>query len=166
MSGRRSPQTGFSTGSLATKMILALLIAIISAAIATFGAWKLDQKVLNCGTMPRAVISLILLGIAVWVAVLIQAAINLKVPGAYGPVQFWINNEEADNFMFGPRVWAMFSLLGGFWVAILTGISAIVSLFFKNEKIQWNRLIIPAVAISIFALACFWFEHYRFYPSA
>lgn len=68
--------------------------------------------------------------------------------------------------MFGPRVWEMFSLLGGFWVAILIGISAIVSLFFKNEKIQWNRLIVPAIALFIFVRACFWFEHYRFYPSS
>ena len=53
---------------------------------------------------------------SVWVATVIQAAIWLKTPGAYGPVQYWHSDETAMAFMMGPRVLSLFLMLGGFWL--------------------------------------------------
>jgi hypothetical protein len=147
-------------------MVSSLLIASCSAVFACFFAWWFDQHVLNCGTKFRAVVSLILLCIAVWVAVLIHSSLLLKVPGAYGPVQYWVGSEAAHDFMSGPRVWTLFLMLGGMWLAGFTAIIAIVSLFIGSDRSRWNRLIVPSVSVIVFIIAYYWFVRCSFYPSA
>lgn len=147
-------------------MIKPLLIASCSAVFSCYFGWKLDQQVLNCGTRFRAVSSLLLLCIAVWVAVLIHSSLLLKVPGAYGPVQYWVGSEAAHDFMSGPRVWALFSMLGGIWIAGFTVINAIISLFLRPEQSRWNRLIVPSISVIVFIIAYYWFIRCGFYPSA
>jgi hypothetical protein len=147
-------------------MTASLVIATGSAGLACYLAWRLDQRLLGCGTRWRAVVSIILLGIAVWVATLIHSALLLKVPGAYGPVQYWVGSNAAHDFISGPRVWALFSMLGGMWIAGLTAIAAVVSIFLKSERPRWTRLIVPSMALVVFALAYYWFIRCGFYPSA
>ncbi len=144
----------------------AVLIAVAAAAIAGYALWQLDQRILNCGTPWRAAASIALLVVAVWIAVLIQTSLFLKIPGAYGPVQFWYNDPAADSFMQGPRVWAVFSILGGLGLSIITIVTAIAALFFHAENLKWYRLVVPSIANAIYALAYYWFVSYNFYPSA
>ncbi len=144
----------------------AVLIAVSSAGVTGYLAWRFDQRTLNCGTPWRAAVSVALLVVAVWIVVLIQSAILLKLPGAYGPVQFWINDPAAASFMMGPRVWALFSIVGGLVLSVITFVAAISALFFNTKNSRWYRLATPSIALAIYALACYWFIHYNFYPSA
>ncbi len=147
-------------------MVTSILIASSSAVLACYFVWRLDQQRLNCGTKFRAIASLVLLCIAVWVAALIHSSLLLKVPGAYGPVQYWVGSEAAHDFMSGPRVWALFSMIGGMWVAGFTAIAAVVSLFLKSEESRWTRLIVPSISIIAYIITYYWFIRCGFYPSA
>ena len=146
----------------------AVIIAIIATLVAsTIGVaiWLLDQRVLWCRTAFRAAVTTALTVVATWIAVVIFSAFWLKVPGAYGPVQYWHSDPTAD-FMFSVRVGALFLMLAGFALAALTLVTTVVSLFFPAEDNRWNRLIAPIVALALFALAWYWFDHFRFFPSA
>ena len=147
-------------------MNTSLLIATTSAIVTCIIAWWVDQQILACSTKFRTVLSIILLGIGVWVSVLIHSSLLLKVPGAYGPVQYWVGSEKAHDFMSGPRVWALFSMVGGMWIAGFTAIATVISMLLKSNNSRWARLIIPSISLIIFVLAYFWFIRCGFYPSA
>ena len=147
--------------------MLALIIASILALVTGVGSFLIDQRSLRCGTIWRAWPSTILVVVAVWVAVLILASMLLKTPGAYGPVQFWINSPAADWFMMGPRVWTMFiTIAGALFLVPLTILTFIVSLFFYSKHNRWYRIVVPLAAITMFAFSYFLYSHYEFYPSA
>jgi hypothetical protein len=82
--------------------MIAFLLATLAAILTAVGAWSADQRLLRCGTVFRGVVATLLMVASVWVATLIQAAIWLKTPGAYGPVQYWHSDETAMAFMNGP----------------------------------------------------------------
>lgn len=144
----------------------AVLIATITALLTVYGAWKLDQEVLKSRTVFRAIASVVLLGTSVWVVVLIKVSLLLKIPGAYGPVQYWVGDQAAHDFMSGPRVWAFFAILGGMWIAGLVTLSTLISLPLKSKGTRWFRIVVPSMSIAIFALACYWLITCGFYPSA
>ncbi len=146
--------------------MLAILVATIVAAVAGIAAWLVDQRLLRCGTACRAVVATVLVVISIWIAALIQAAFWLKVPGAYGPVQFWHSDPNALDFMSGPRTLSLFLILGGMGLAALAAVAGLVSLFFPSERPRWWRLVVPAFAIGAYALAHYWFLAYEFFPSA
>lgn len=153
-------------GILPAVIMIAILLATVVASVTGIAMWLVDQRLLRCGTVLRAGVAIILIVISIWVATLIQAALWLRVPGAYGPVQLWDRDPSATDFMSGPRVLSVFLIVGGLWLAILSGVASILSLFFAAERRRWCRLIIPVFAITVYVLARYWFIAYEFYPSA
>jgi len=148
--------------------MIAVLLATLAATLTAVGAWSADQRLLRCGTVFRGVVATLLMVASVWVATVIQAAIWLKTPGAYGPVQYWHSDETAMAFINGPRVLSLFLMLGGFWLATLVAVASVVSLFFPSVTL-WRRglrLIVPGLAVGVYVLAWHWFVAYEFFPSA
>ena len=148
--------------------MIAFLLATVAATLTAIGAWSADQRLLRCGTVFRAAVATVLMVASVWVATLIQAAIWLKTPGAYGPVQYWHSDETAMAFMSGPRVLSLFLIFGGFWLAAVVAVASIASLLFPCASLRrrWYRLVVPVLAIGVYALAYHWFVAYEFFPSA
>ena len=146
--------------------MIAVILSILISAATVFIAWKLDQRKFRCETPLRAFASLILLALSTWVTAIIFLSLLLKVPGAYGPVQFWVGSEEAHYFIMGSRVIALFSVFGGVVVAAVTALAAIVSLFIAPTEHRLRRLVLPGVALSIYAGAFFSFLYFEFYPRA
>ncbi len=146
--------------------MVALLIATVFAFAAGLGTWLLDQRLLRCRTRLRAAVATSLTAVATWTAVLIQSALLLEIPGAYGPVQYWHNDPGAMDFMMTARVLALFLMFPGWLLAALTPIVAFVSLLSPADGNRWNRLVVPTVALAVFGLAISWLGHYDFLPSA
>lgn len=144
----------------------AVLIASIAAALAAVAGWWLDQRRLACATRWRALPATLLLLVSVWVTALILATFALKVPGAYGPVQYWHSDAKALAFMSGPRTWAMFAVWGGVLLAPVVTITMFVSLFRPSEVSRRRRVALPALALMALSAAFALFATYRFYPSA
>lgn len=145
---------------------LVVLIATVAACLAAWAGWRLDQRRLTCATHWRAVPATLLMLASVWVAVLIVATFALKVPGAYGPVQYWYPDPAAMDFMMGPRVWAMFAVLGCLWgLAPITAIVAIVSLRRPSPVPARRRLVMPGLALAAFGVALWLFAVFRFFPT-
>ena len=145
---------------------LVVLIATVAACLAAGAGWWLDQRRLACATRWRAVPATLLMLVSVWVAVLIVATFALKVPGAYGPVQYWYNDPAAMDFIMKPRVWAMFAVLGSLWLAPAVTILAVVSLWRPSELPARRRLVMPALAMVAFGVAFGLFAVFRFFPTA
>ena len=78
-----------------TSTILTILILV--------AAWFIDQKSLGCQSPVRMVFALITLAIGSWICLTILFACLFQVPGAYGPVQYWVGDMEAHRFISGPR---------------------------------------------------------------
>lgn len=143
---------------------LAMLIALAVAAGLTAGAWWLDQRILRCGTVWRTVPAAGLLAIGAWVATLIPLAIWLRVPGAYGPVQYW--GDAGVSFIMGARTLALFLMLLGMLFGAATAVLTLVSLFFRATSSRWLRLILPVLAGGFYAVAYYLFGTYEFFPTA
>jgi hypothetical protein len=146
--------------------LIAMLLATVVGAAVGFAAWFVDQRLLRCGTAFRAVVATMLAAISTWVAMLIHSAIWLRVPGAYGPVQFWYNDPNASAFMMGPRLLSTFLMIGCFGLVVLTAIATVISFFFVRERFRWRRLVVPVLANGAYALAHYWFMAYEFFPCA
>ena len=150
-----------------TGATLVVLIASVAACLAAWAGWRLDQRRLACATRWRAVPATLLMLVSVWVAALIVATFALKVPGAYGPVQYWYNDPNALDFMMGARTWALFAVLGCLWgLAPITAIVAIVSLWRPSQVPARRRLVMPALALVAFGAAFALFVVFRFFPTA
>lgn len=135
--------------------------------VIVISAWFLDQKVLGCKSPIRAVLGLITLAIGTWIGTTIAFALAFEVPGAYGPVQFWVGDTEAHRFIQGPRTTAFFAIWGGLLSSGLSVLAAGLSLVLgPKEETRLARLALPAFALAIYALSWWMFIHYRFYPSA
>jgi hypothetical protein len=143
--------------------MIAFLIAVIAAAIVSSCGWFIDQRILRCQTPGRMIVALVLLGIATWLIALIQSAFWLKVPGAYGPVQYW---GATGLYFMWVRVLAMFADLAGMFVAVLVLVATIVSLFVESRTPKSFRCIVPAIALAVYALAGYMYFEYEFFPSA
>ncbi len=96
---------------------LAAMIAVALSTTLTFAivvcGWFLDQKALGCKTPTRAILGLIPLAIGAWICLTIIFAFTFKVPGAYGPVQYWVGDTQAHRFIRGPRTVALFAIWSG-----------------------------------------------------
>ena len=104
---------------------------IVSTSLTTviiIGGWVLDQNALGCKTPIRAVLGLITLAIGSWICLTIVFAFAFKVPGAYGPVQYWVGDPEAHRFISGPRTVALFAIWGGLLFSGLLGLATAVSM--------------------------------------
>ena len=146
--------------------MIAFIVSILITAATVVAAWKLDQGKFQCQTPLRAFVSVVLLALGTWVTAIIFLSLQLKVPGAYGPVQFWAGSEEAHYFILGARVLALFCMLAGVGIAAVTVIATLVSLFIEPFERRFHRLALPAVAFSVFGMAVFSFGYYGFYPRA
>ena len=142
--GRRWPdgvsgrgQTGNLSQTLAA--MAAVIIATLVASTTGVAIWLLDQRLLWCRTAFRAAVTTALTVVATWIAVVIFSALWLKVPGAYGPVQYWHNDPTAD-FMISVRVGALFLMIAGFALAALTLVTTVVWLLFTAEDKSLKRL--------------------------
>lgn len=147
-------------------MILSVAVATLVALLTGMSAWFLDQRYLEVGSRPRAVLAVALIGLSAWLVGLILTAIWLEVPGAYGPVQFWGDSPAALDFMRGPRVWAMFLALGGLPLAAVTLGVAVLALFLRPFRRRWWRLLVPGSALGLYAFAIYLISHYGFTPRA
>lgn len=144
----------------------AVLIAAAVAALAASAGWWFDQRRLACPTRWRAVPATLLMLVSVWVAALIVATFALRVPGAYGPVQYWHSDPKPLAFMMGPRTWAMFAVWGSVLLAPLVAIVSLVSLRSPSRVPARRRLVMPALALAAFGAAFALFAVFRFFPSA
>ena len=143
-------------------VVIAIVLALGVSAVAVYS----DQRLLRCGTPLRLVCAVALLAIAAWTISIILAADLLHIPGAYGPVQFWVGSSEAYSFM-NVRVLTLFLLVpAGFPLFVLTVIAMIASLFFKSNTSRRYRLLIPGIALCAFGIAWYMFVEYYFFPSA
>ena len=149
---------------------LAAMIAVALSTTLTIAivvcAWFLDQRALGCNTPVRAILGLIPLAIGAWICLTIIFALAFKVPGAYGPVQYWVGDMQAHRFMRGPRTVALFAIWGGLIFAGLSVLATIVSLALKPHEGQFKRVTVPTAALAIYGLSWVLFIHYGFYPSA
>ena len=144
----------------------AFALSIIIAFTSSLVVWRIDQSKYSCATKFRLVPTVALVLLSVWLISLIILSRILEVPGAFGPVQFWVGNERAYSFIEGPRIWALFVAIGGLGVVAATVISTTISIFVKSLSNRWYRLVTPAVAISLYGVAYYLMVYYNFYPSA
>lgn len=141
----------------------ALIIALVAASCAACGGWYIEQRVLGCPNSARRFLTLMLLGISVWLITLIHSAFWLEVPGAYGPVQYWDDDEEA--FMAVRAVAMLVTLIGLLLAVAVLGLT--LNAFVVGSS--WSALvqgIVPALALAAYALAYRIFVTYGFFPSA
>ncbi|MEM9448400.1 MAG: hypothetical protein AAGA75_07685 [Cyanobacteria bacterium P01_E01_bin.6] len=135
-------------------------------AVITIGGWVLDLNVLGCKTPLRAILGLITLAIGSWIWLTIVLAFALKIPGAYGPVQYWVGDPEAYRFISGPRIVALFAILGGLLSSALLGLATAASVVRGPKGTRFKRIILPTFALANYGLAWWLFINCGFYPSA
>jgi hypothetical protein len=144
--------------------------AVIASTILTIlilvAAWFIDQKSLGCQSPVRMIFALITLAIGTWICLTILFACLFQVPGAYGPVQYWVGDMEAHRFISGPRTFALFAILGGQFVAGLSALVTIVSVVSGPRELRVKRMIVPLAGLAIYGLSWWMFIVCSFYPSA
>ena len=149
--------------------LAAMLAADLSTALTVIirvGGWWLDQKMLCCRTPVRATLGLVPLAIGSWISLTILFALAFKVPGAYGPVQYWVGSAEAHRFIAGPRTVALFAIWGGILFTSLSAMATAISLTRSPTGTRLKRMVLPAVALASYGLAWWLFIRCGFYPSA
>ena len=139
------------------------IAGIVAVLLVSVGHW-LDHFMLKCQGPLRLGIALALMGIGGWLIIAIHAAFWLRVPWAYGPVQFW-DDAPGEAFM-AVRTLALFLVLAGVLLAMALVVATAGSLFRRSPVPRWRRLVVPAVALGVFAFAYYTFITYQFYPSA
>jgi hypothetical protein len=143
---------------------IAVIVAVIGAILLVSAGHWLDHFVLKCQSPLRLGVALALMGIGGWLIIVIHTAFWLRVPWAYGPVQFW-DDAPGEAFM-AVRDLALFLVLAGFALATALVVATAISLFRRSPVPRWRRLVVPAVALGVFAFAYYTFITYQFYPSA
>ena len=146
-------------------MTPALYASIITLVTLAAAVW-VDQRRLRCGSRFRLVLALIMLAIGSWTGWTIFFALEMQVPGAYGPVQYWVGDAAAHRFIQGPRTIAMFAMWGGWLISILSVVVTVVSAARARSTDRMLRLLVPVASWVAFGLAWWAFVHYRFFPSA
>ena len=142
------------------------LVSTILTTVIIIGGWGLDQNVLGCKTPIRAILGLITLTIGSWICLTIVFAFAFKVPGAYGPVQYWVGSPEAYRFISGPRTVALFAIWGGLLLSGLLVFATAVSIVLGPKAKRLKRVVLPSVALASYGLAWWLFINCGFYPSA
>lgn len=142
------------------------LVSTLLTAFIIIGAWVIDQNALACKTPIRAILGLITLTIGSWICLTIVFALAFKVPGAYGPVQYWAGDPEAYRFISGPRTIALFAIWGGLLFSGLLCLATAVSMALGPQGTRLKKIILPAFALASYALAWWLFINCGFYPSA
>ena len=144
--------------------------AVIASTILTIlilvAGWFLDQKSLGCQSPVRMGLALIMLAIGSWICLTIFFACLFQVPGAYGPVQYWVGDMAAHRFISGPRTFALFAIWGGLLVAGLSALATIVSLVSGPAELRLKRIALPLVGLAVYGLSWLMFVGCSFYPSA
>jgi hypothetical protein len=135
-------------------------------AVVVVGAWVLDQNALGCKTPIRFILALITLAIGAWICLTIVFAFAFKVPGAYGPVQYWVGDSEAHRFIRGPRTVALFTIWAGLLFSSLSVIATLVSLAIGPKGTRLRIIVLPSIALASYGLAWWLFIRCSFYPSA
>lgn len=135
-------------------------------AVVVLAAWYLDQGVLRCGTPFRAAFALMTLAIGTWVGSLVLLANALEVPGAYGPVQYWVGDARAERFMTGPRDASFFLMYSGIPLAACNIVATLVSMFRPPPEARVRRLAVPVLGLASFAAAWYLYVAFHFYPDA
>jgi hypothetical protein len=146
--------------------MVAFLIAVATAICVAWCGWRTDLNLTGGPTTGRRALAIALLGASAWLITLILAAIWLRVPGAYGPVQYWVGAEGHVGFLYQLRVLAMFLVLGCMLVAAAVGVATIAALCRPGSTPRWQLCVIPALAIGSFAVAYHLFFSQEFFPSA
>ncbi|MBA3481145.1 MAG: hypothetical protein H0T51_04945 [Pirellulales bacterium] len=147
-------------------MMVAFLIAVATATGVAWCGWRTDVNLTGGPTTGRRALAVALLGASAWLITLILAASWLRVPGAYGPVQYWAGAEGHVGFLYQLRVLAMFQVLGCMLVAAAVGIATIAALLRPGSTPRWQLCVIPALAIGSFAVAYHLSFSREFFPSA
>ncbi|MDG2992188.1 hypothetical protein L3556_14810 [Candidatus Synechococcus calcipolaris G9] len=146
-------------------MVVTIFSTVLTALI-VFSGWFLDQNALGCKSRVRAIFGLVPLAIGSWICLTIVFAFAFKVPGAYGPVQYWVGDMEAYRFISGPRTIAAFAILGGIFFAIISVLVTAIYVALNPSGSRLKGIITPSVALAIYGLAWWMFINCGFYPSA
>jgi hypothetical protein len=146
--------------------MVAFLIAAVTATVVMWCGWRSDFNLTGGPTTGRRALAGALLGASAWLITLILAASWLQVPGAYGPVQYWVGAEEHIGFLYQMRVLAMFLVLGGMLVAAAVAIATIAAVWRRGSTPRWQLCVIPVLALGSFAVAYHLFFSREFFPSA
>ena len=120
--------------------MITILIATLLAILAGVAVWWLDQRCLHCGTVFRATIATVLTAVAIWSAAVI-----------YG--MFWLEDYAVTALM-----WTRFPILFGCGLVILTFGATVASLFLPAKHNRWYQLIVPTVALTVFAWTYYCFS--------
>jgi len=157
------PSNPQSPPDLNMKILLTLALALGAALLVSRTAWILDQKKLGCGTPGRAGVAAFTLGFATLILGLILSSQILRVPGAYGPVQYW----GGATAFFEARTATTYALIFGTApIAIVTAISWLVGLIVKDPAPRVERSATPAAALLLLGAAWVMFFAVEFFPSA
>ncbi len=111
-------------------------------------------------------LALITLAIGSWICLTILFACLFKVPGAYGPVQYWVGDMAAHRFISGPRTFALFAILGGQFVAGMSVLATIISVMSGPKELRLKRIALPLVGLAVYGMSWLMFVECSFYPSA
>ena len=146
------------------------MTAVIASTLLTIcilvAGWFIDQKTLGCQGPVRMGLALITLAIGAWICLTILFACLFQIPGAYGPVQYWVGDMEAHRFISGPRTFALFAIWGGLLVAGLSAIVTIISVVSGPGELRVKRMMLPLAGLAIYGLSWWMFIACSFYPSA
>ena len=144
--------------------------AVIASTILTIliliAGWFIDQRSLRCQSPFRMGLALITLAIGSWICLTIVFACLFQVPGAYGPVQYWVGDMAAHRFISGPRTFALFAIWGGLVIACLSVLVTLVSVVSGPRELRWKRVVLPLVGLAVYGVSWVMFVECSFYPSA
>src|SRR5262245_45659123 len=148
----------------------ALGLALLLAALTAYAAKAVEVQLLGRYLTVRALASIALLSLAVWLLALMKLALWMRVPGAYGPVQYSVGSKDADSFM-GIRTLALFAVV--FVMMPLAGVNlvsivyaAIRGLVRRSASEGWRRVVTPAIGLAIFVPTYHYWWKIGFFPSA
>jgi hypothetical protein len=141
--------------------LLAIVMSGAAAVFAARGLWHLDQTILKCSTPVRAFTAASLAALSAGVGTLIVLAVVLRVPGGYGPVQFWGGTTPP---FFAVRTCAMLVVLAGPIPCIISVLTLLVALFRQSSTPRFLRCLCPFIALAAFGLAYVLFNQFDFAP--
>ncbi len=120
--------------------MITILIATLLAILAGVAVWWLDQRCLHCCTVFRATIATVLTAVAIWSAAVIYGMFGLEEHGVTA------------------LMLTLYPILFGCGLVILTFGATVASLFLPAKHNRWYRLIVPTVALTVFAWTYYCFS--------
>ncbi len=115
--------------------MIIVLIATPLAMLAGVAAWWIDQKLLRCCNVFRAIVAGVLTAVSIWCIAVI-----------YG--MWWL-----EFSMVTAVLWTWLPILFGLGLVLLTFGATFFSLFSPAEHNRWYRLIVPTGALTVFVFA-------------